>query len=313
MISRHVIISGLRRSGTTIFWGVLASHPEACAIDEPFHPALAAGARENKKGTWDDLAPLLVPEGQITPQAIAPVEELSPTLGTRRTDYLVSLVNSRPQTVTDVVRCWAMGADLRAQLPEAAYVHLVRGVQGWVQGHLMPTGPASWRKRLADAYRRTSFFQRRGFFDNYHYQTIIRAALQQDHPIWRHSHMRPSELLAAPAYMQLMAFWWCANLEIYRDFVVQNPEAPALLTTLEDFSRDPGETLSQLGTISGWSAHDYPLSRVRALRPAYRSTASAWGKAAEKIGIPQVLLTPQGTTADALHTAFRSALERRQS
>jgi hypothetical protein len=91
-------------------------------------------------------------------------------------------------------------------------VHLLREPRAWVQAHLNPTGRYSWRGKISSLYRRATMFSRKGYFNNYHYEDIVTKALEDCHEIWRFVSISPDVLRHQPAYIKLLAFWWCANL-----------------------------------------------------------------------------------------------------
>lgn len=304
---KHVIISGLRRSGTTIFWEVLRSHSGVTGIDEPFHPKLVEGDRSNKKGTWDDLAKILKPFGPLDPVCIEPLEELESVLSGPHKAYFADVLDAHDTTVVDVVRCWNHASELTQCSDNAVFIHMIRGVRGWVQAHLLPTGPRRFRKRVADTYRKATFFRRRGYYNNYHYQTIIDASLQQRDEMWRFSNMSVDALIQAPAFVKLMAFWWCANATTF--LALKEGGHPSKLVFLEDFSHHPKQVLNGIADLSNWDRDEFNTGQVKPIRAPYGSKSRKWQRAADAIGIPKVLLSENQLSSDAVQNAFETALK----
>jgi hypothetical protein len=312
MSCRAILIAGLRRSGTTALWECFRGLPGLAAFDEPFHPALAAGARDNPKGTWRELAEVLAagPDGaqdgaRLQPQAIGPLAELEPRSRPAETAYLGGLLATAPRVVIDEVRVWNR---LPALCPDPAAVltvHLVRDPAGWVTGHLLPTGRGTWRKPLADLYRRARFFTRRGFYDNYHYETIIDAALAQHHPVWKTVALPVERLRRAPAFVKLLAFWWAANLATHRALAAAG--VPRRLVTPREFVGDPRRVLDGILGQAGWDGPAPGTGHVRPTRPEMAAGDPRWTAAAQALGIPAALLAPGGADAARLAAAFDAA------
>lgn len=306
---RMIVISGLRRSGTTALWECFRHHAEIAAFDEPFHPRLAEGARSNPKGTWRELSTFLGSNDSVIPQAIAPLEELEEQSSAEQADYLQSLSAAKSHVAIDVVRCWNRLPSLYPSPTEVLTVQLVRDPLSWVTGHLLPSGKGTWKKALADRYRRASFFSRKGFFDNYHYETIISEALRQDHALWRHVKMTRAQLSKAPAYIKLLAFWWGTNVALFG--ALRNAGAPCMITTLQDLSANPGRVTQSISEAAGWPAEWLNHSHITATRNAVGSTSGQWTDAAAMLGIPEAIVQPGGADAGALECAFEAAAMQR--
>lgn len=300
-----IVISGLRRSGTTALWQCFRGADGVAAFDEPFHPRLASGARDNPKGTWTELATFL--EGtDAAPIVITPEAELAANPDPAETAWLATLSGAAPRVAMDVVRCWNRLPALYTDQDAVLTVHLVRDPASWVTGHLMPSGRGTWRKPLADIYRRASFFTRHNFFDNYHYETITAAALAQDHPLWRAVDMPMADLRRAPAYVKLLAFWWGANLATYQALV--QARAPRRIVTLAEFIADPRSALGAVAEAAGWDAAALRSDHVAPTRLSFGTAHPAWARAARALDIPEGLVAPGGATAAALEVAFDAAL-----
>ncbi len=300
-----VVITALRRSGTTALWQGFRGLPELDCFDEPFHPRLADGARENNKGTWPSLAAFLERSG-AKPVAIAPTAELTARPTSAEIAWMEALSGAAPRVVMDVVRCWNRLPALCSDPDQVLFVMLVRAPAGWVTGHLRPSGNGTWRKTVMDVWRRASFFSRRGFYDNYHYETIIDAALAEEHPLWGSVTMSLQDLRRAPAYIKLLAFWWGVNLATYQSIKVAG--VTRLTLTLDEFSANPDFVMGGILEAAGWKNLNPDLSHVKSTRPSHGVAHPAWSRAARQLGIPAGLFAPGGTTSEALEAAFDAAL-----
>ncbi len=300
-----IVISGLRRSGTTALWQCFRGLDQVQAFDEPFHPRLAEGARSNPKGTWTELA-AFVDAKELTPVAIAPEDELSPDNRPQDRAYMQTLTDAAPRVVMDIVRGWNRVPALYPEPGRVLTVQLIRDPGSWVTGHLMPSGQGTWRKTLADFYRRHSFFTRRGFFDNYHYETIIAEALFQNHPLWGGVAMSVEQLKQAPAYIKLLAFWWGANMASYQ--ALKAAGAQSCIVTLSEFGQAPDPVLAGVLAQAGWSDLHPQTAHVRVSRAPFGTAHPKWLTAARALDIPVSLFAQGGATAQALETAFEASL-----
>ena len=305
-----VLISALRRSGTTVLWQGFRGQPDVAAFDEPFHPRLGEGARSNRKGTWPELADFLNKSGAL-PITIAPEAELAPHPDADEILWMKLLSSAAPRVAMDVVRCWNRLPALCPDPQSVLYVSLIRDPASWVTGHLLPSGRGTWRKRIMDVWRWASFFSRRGFYDNYHYETIITAALASDHPLWGAVTMPLEELRQAPAYVKLLAFWWGGNLATHQ--ALKDAGIARLTVTLGEFSDAPTREMARILAAAGWEDLTPHLSHVTGTRASHRQAHSAWDRAARQLGLPQSLFALGGATAEALEAAFDEALAKGRS
>lgn len=286
-----VLVTGLRRSGTTALWRALA-HGAAFAFDEPFHPRLWDGARQNPKGTWTNLDALWREgPGDLVPgvRPIAPLEELSPAVDPAQAAYLATLLRRPGPVVVDVVRCWNKMAALAPALPPVLVVQLVRSPVAFALSHLLPSGAGSWRKPVGDALRRASALWRRGWYDNWQMETIVNAALAAGHPVWDEAAMPADALAAAPAHVKLLAFWWGANRIMARALATALPGAHAILLA-EDFMARPPRVAAALAAAGGRAVDPAGLAHVRPARAHPLAAAPAFARAFETLGIPAALL-----------------------
>lgn len=304
MKCKAVVISGLRRSGTTALWQCFRNIAQIGAYDEPFHPRLATGERDNPKQTWKELATLLT--GGLAPVAISPRSELERMPSQNEIDYFHDLNRASERTVIDTVRAWNRIPGLYDDQNQTLTVNIIRDPRGWVTGHLLPSGKGTWRKKIANQYRRATFFTRRHFYNNYHYETIINEALRREHPIWNAVLLSNAELQNAPAFIKLLAFWWGVNLASYESLAESG--APFILMTLTEFSVHPDQQLQRILDAAEWRDIVIDSSHVTPTRASHGAHNEAWIDAARALGIPEHILSAEMVSQATLTNAFQQAL-----
>jgi hypothetical protein len=302
---KHVAIHGLRRSGTTILWEAFRTDPALRCFDEPFHPRLAHGARDNHKGTWREMSAHLIDATQ-PPAPINPHDELLAGSTREQIAWLGSLCASHDRVVVDIVRGWNRAPELHAACGPVLTVHLVRDPVSWVTAHLLPTGQKTRLGQVANLYRKHSFFRRHGFYDGYQYETIVNAALAQDHPVFRFVRPSAAALRRAPAYEKLLAFWWGANVTLAQRLA--SACARSLMLTLAEFSRAPEAELRRVAEAAGWAEMRVDTRAVRPVKPAFNVEQPQWQAAAARLGLPEDLFDPAAQDAGRLRAAFEFAV-----
>ena len=313
MSARSIVIYGLRRSGTTILWETLRKDSSTLCFDEPFHPRLWEGERQNAKNTWDELGEYWErnsPQHTHLVQCITSQDELSDKATQQQISYLRDLMRQGQRTAIDIVRGWNKATALLPPDIEAVAVLLLRPPIDWVTAHLLPSGSGTWKKEWADKYRRHAFFSRTGHFNNWQYEEIIDAALKAHHPMWEALPLSTSQLKSEPAFVKLLAFWWCANLITYRQ-LQSRPSSRFHVVTLADFTADPAGQMIGLYKIAGWdlTADGLGYDHVSAPRSAWKSDAPEWHRAFELLGLPPELQDSSKFTASFVEKAFQGAAE----
>jgi hypothetical protein len=292
MNKKCVIIVGLRRSGTTILWEMFRQDKTSTCFDEPLHPQLWCGKRENAKGTWAELGALWndgVEANFSGLDPISPLDELEGQSSLAQQEYLAYLLDRRDQVVIDLVRVWNRLPDLLSAARPAVIIQIVRSPAAWATAHLLPSGSGRWRKPIQEVYRHCSFFSRYGFFDKWHYESIINMALELRHPVWSHGRMSKADLSDAPAFLRLLAFWWASNRRM-RQSLCDYTKGPVRLVTLEDFVRRPKAVIEETYRLAGWQSPSLNFDRVRPVRDGWHSKSRLWREAYELAGIPRKFL-----------------------
>lgn len=151
-VARSVLISGLKRSGTTVLWETFRKDLRNRCFDEPLNPDLWKGRLQNSKGTWNELGEFWerqTPARNAGLQAIYPADELvSSNTGFQR-EYLRSLMLDGSRTVIDDVRIWNRLPDLLPHDVPTVAVHLLREPLNWVTAQMLPGRRRPWPASMA--------------------------------------------------------------------------------------------------------------------------------------------------------------------
>lgn len=312
---RGILISGLRRSGTTVFWESFRQDQNNCCIDEPFHPELWSGLRQNNKDTWTELGEVWG-LGNEPPVAgalpIHPYNELDPPRSVQQYQYLNQFYSSDRRGVVDSVRIWPRLGEFVSHLDSVFVIHLVRHPKTWVTAHLLPSNSnPSWRRKLTNVYRRNSFFRRGGLYNNWHYQDIIEHSFHSTsgQELWRAINLDPSELSSAPAFIKLLAFWWAATVRSEIE-IAQLCADRHMILSMDEFIANPQETIEAIYDRCGW---ELPTSlnfdHVRQQRKSWEGPSVHWEKGMHYTGIPEAIFEAPVFTGKSI----RDCLPRYQS
>ena len=207
-----IIIVGLRRSGTTAFWECFRKDNQLCCYDEPFNPNLVELPRENCKGTRKEFISLYENNPVLFKKLYCPVyphDETRPSFNEHQIEYFKWLLFQRQKgeaVVVDCVRINFKLEDLYRSFPNSVLVHLHRQPIAWISSHMFPSGKGTWRKYLANIYRRMTVWHRKGFYNNWQYQEIIEREIKQGAD-WRAAQINAGILEKFPAVTRLAYFW----------------------------------------------------------------------------------------------------------
>jgi len=307
--SRSVLIAGLKRSGTTILWETLRQDAASLCLDEPFHPDLWAGRRQNGKKTWAELGAAWNREdyatrGDLSP--IQPLDELESHTSDAQRRYLADLQALSERTVIDEVRIWNRLPELLPADGRLVVVHLVRQPENWVTGHMIPL--AKRRKGLAGLLSVARFFRRAGGFNNWHYEDVFNAAIAQNHPMWSSVSIAMGELARQPAYVKLLAFWWASNLVLHRRLAAWSG-GPVLTVSMAEFANDPAGVIARIYGAAGWAMPDtrFDFGAVRPVRPSFKAGSRRWHDAFKNLGMPAAFLADPAMDGSRVAALFDTA------
>ncbi len=292
----QLIIVGLRRSGTTVFWRTIRQDARAVAYDEPFNPLLSDLPREHPKATRTELIHRYQREPDVFRRMFAPIEvseELLSGLSERQTTYLQYLVQSANGSfVIDTTRCHFKIKDLANAFPNAVLVHLFREPQAFVSSHLLPTGSELGRaERMALAARRVDhrirFWSIRRGYDNWGLETL---AGNGDTSLFstrlREREIDPSAVLPLPAVGRGLAYWRLA-FETAQASGALYFNGRFLSIPFERFAEDPRSVLHAIYSKIGVRPPEFDID-VRAPNRGFRPANRRWSDMAQTVGIEQL-------------------------
>jgi hypothetical protein len=285
-----LIILGLRRSGTTIFWRTFRQDRRFLAYDEPFNPFLRVLPSRAGLKAPEEFCRLLDRSPEEFWERYAPIppdEELSEGLTPRQTEYFRWLAESGERVLMDVTRCHYKIAALAELAPRAVLVHLYRPPEATASSHLLPSA-TRLRNRLRRFAHRRAFWTRSGRYDSWQFESIVgRNGRTRFAERLAETGLDPDVVYAMPAVGKLLAYWRVHHERALRDgsrhfgdrFVPQK---------LDDFCADPHSSVSRIYERMGLSLPELDFSRVRPASGPHQPTSPRWRRYAEELGLPRV-------------------------
>ena len=275
-----IIIVGLRRSGTTAFWESFRKNSKLCCYDEPFNPNLSEIPYENAKGTRKEFIKLynLDPEDfRKYFSAIPTLKETDRDLTKGQQNYLRWLISKSQESDGIVIESVRLNFKLKPLYPiltDSILVHLYRNPISWISSHMIPSGKGTWRKFMADIYRKISFWNRQGFYNNWKYQEIIENEISNN-SYWDILDFNSSRLKNEPAIVKLAYFWNWAFKEveqegcrIWGDRFFSVP--------FERFCEEPSSVLSKIYDFAGLKNPSINYSFIRTANRGFKPECSNW-------------------------------------
>lgn len=262
MPPRHVLIFGLKRSGTTIFWRSLSRDPRLTGYDEPFRPDIAffvAAGRDPEANYTEYLArPELVFDTWVPMSE--PFDVLLDRLTGPQRRWLQALTTSAPRTCIDMVRGHARIQQIRRAIPDALIIHLVRDPRCFVTSHLRPKG------RWMSPALPERFFDYRGSFDFWQYHRVCQQLG-----------------FSGPAHVALLRLWKLM-------YGVAAAQSPDLTIRYQDFALDPRATLAPVYERLELDPPDLEYADVHPPRPPHAPEHPGWSAALRALAIPQLMI-----------------------
>lgn len=274
----RLIIQGLRRSGTTIFWRTLRQDTRFVCFDEPFSQQLQYVPCNKRIYNPEEFSRLLQRDGvefweRFTP--IYPNEELRAGFSDKQLAWLRFLAQEGEQVMFDTTRCQFKIQDLKDEAPQAVLVHLHRRPAGQATSHMLPrrSGRYSKFRRWLDQRK---FFTRSGNYNSWQFEKIIGHSPDSLFGYrLREAGIDPQEIYRLPAVGRLMAYWHFCYEKVERDgkaifgsrFVSLN---------FEDFCVDPQRALKSVYDALDMEPAQLDLSAIHPANPPYRDGAAEW-------------------------------------
>lgn len=287
----NIFIVGLRRSGTTVFWRMFRGDDRLLCLDEPFNPLLSDLPRPHEKGTRAEIIDIYESQPDVFRRKFSPIEpkeEIETGLTDGQSEYLTWLLGQNRHVVCDFTRCAFKIEDLHRIDPSAVLVHLHRRPESVATSHLLPSGSGTWRRPLANIARRLSFWWRRGWYDNWNFETIIgQSPDSRFGDILLSDGIDAEAIYQLPAVGRLMAYWAVAYERVER--VGRKAFAANFVSTeYERFCASPLATVTSIYDQTPLSPPEGSTVDVRSPSGPFQPTNRRWGelrKALEKAGI----------------------------
>lgn len=303
----NIVIVGLRRSGTTAFWGMWRQDPRFACYDEPFNHLLSNVANP----AWDEIPhsareyrTLYEADPARFWQTFVPVprhEELQDGLSDKQARYLAWLQGTGEHSCIDVTRCHYKLESLHELDPEAVVVHLYRPPANWVTSVVQPStthikrksNPAIRALRTAQlrtlGYRfRQAFWDARGSHRFKGFDEIIGDHVGSFFGVRLHeAGLDPEAVYALPDVGRLLAFW-----KLHYELVER--EGPRLFgdrflsVNFNDFCRSPSDVLRHVYDRAGLVSPSFDVSRIHPPPPPFAAGDPRWEAYGERFDLPHL-------------------------
>ena len=288
----NLIIVGLRRSGTTVFWRTFRRDSGFTAYDEPFNPKLVTLPEEHRKDTRKEYIDLIDQDPERFWKAFAPIPldgELERDLGADNRSYLSYLTSGHGRVALDTTRCHFKIGDLAAEIPGSTLVHLYREPTALASSHLLPSG---WRlrRRARLASRKLRFWTLSDGYDHWGFQTIIGNGPSSAFGLrMTESGMDAEKTYSIPGAGRLLALWKVFDDEAERAGIEHFGERFISLP-FERFAEQPDAVLDLIYGIMQAPRPAVAMSDVKQASRGFTPGHSRWQALATEVGIGD--LTP---------------------
>jgi len=283
----RLIICGLRRSGTTVFWETWRQDARLTCYDEPFNPRLSELAGPRPTRHPEEFQRLLTADARAFWEkysGIRPRDELIEDLTGAQREYLQYLGGTGEHVTMDVTRCHFKIAALREVAPMAVLVHLFRRPESLVTSHLVPT-PHRTLGALRRFVDRQRFWSRDRSSDYWNLESIIGRS--PGSTVGRRLEtigLDAQDVYRMPAVGRLLAYWRLCHDVVERDgrrwfgddFVSQ---------PFEEFCRSPQRSLAHIYERLELEAPAIDSSRIRAPRGPFQPSSPRWAKYRARLGL----------------------------
>lgn len=303
----NLVIVGLRRSGTTAFWGLFREDERFACYNEPFNQQLRHAGSPGWQGgrhTEREFDTLQRRDPAAFWHHYAPVarhDELKDGLSDQQAHWLAWLQATAEHTCVDVTRCHFKLASLRDVDPDAVVVHLYRPPANWVTSVVQPStahikrldtaAKRLWhttRLRVQAARFRQTFWQTRdghrfkGFDEliGTHEGTYFGVRLAE-------AGMDPAEVYAMPDVGRLLAFWKLHYERVERDGPSLFGER-FLSVNFNDACHNPRAVRDRVYDRLGMTPPAAPPRGIHPPPPPFASRDPRWGDYTRRLGLPDL-------------------------
>ena len=287
----RLIIAGLRRSGTTIFWESFLQDPQLACYDEPFNPLLESLPQTAGIKHPDAFLDLMGKDEARFRRLLRPIrrnEELESTVDEGLERYIEFLAESGESVVLDTTRCHFRLERLAEIAPKAVLLHLYRKPACNATSHLLPSGGHQMLDRMRSAWRRKTFFTRRGHYNNWGFQDLVEGVGES----------RFREYLAAtgidadpyyrmPAVGKLLGLWRVAWEQVENEGR-RLFDGRFVSIDFDRFCIEPEATIAEVYRAMGLPMPAMQFGAVRAPKPPFDAASPHWGRFERELRLPPV-------------------------
>lgn len=285
-----LIIAGLRRSGTTIFWETFRQDPRLLCYDEPFNPNLWVLPGRSGLKAPEEFNLLLDRDPAAFWERFSPIhfsQELREGLSDREADWLRHLGGTGDRVAVDVTRCLFKLAALHAIAPDAVLVHLYRPAESFASSHMLPTSRGR-RGALRKLVHRRGFFTRPGGYNGWSFESIIGNSTRSLFAKrLGEAGLDPEQVYAMPAVARLMAYWKVAFERAEGDgrrlfgerFVSQG---------FDEFCLDPRESVERVYRALGMAPAQLDYGRIHPANGPYQLDSPQWARYRAALELPEL-------------------------
>ncbi|MEA5596128.1 hypothetical protein [Rivularia sp. UHCC 0363] len=287
-----VIITALRRSGSTIFWKCFREVTKAICFDEPFNPKLAQLPREHEKKVYQEYINFLEIYREEFWQSfypIYPLDELKSNLSSDHSLYLQKLLETQNDVVIDTTRCWNKIVSLKEVVGADTYlIHLHRSPASFVTSHLLPSDESGKGAFFRDLKRKNNFWTRIGDFNRWNMEDVMGSQLFSAF----HLQILKNDSLAekfyqSPAAYRLFKFWSIVFDKVEQDgrkFFGQQ----FISINFEDFCSNPTKVLQSAVSVQVGLDFDYDrLPKILPPKKAYMQGNIKWRQVSRYWNLPE--------------------------
>jgi hypothetical protein len=285
-----LIIVGLRRSGTTIYWETFRQDERLLCYDEPFNRYLRVLPAATGLKAPEEFIRLVERDPQLFWEKFAPIpygEELREGLSDGQLDYLRYLGDSGESVVLDTTRCQFKIGALRSAAPDAILVHLYRPPPSHISSHMLPSAPG-WRGTIRKLARRRGFWKRRGNYNGWGFETIIEDAGRSEFvEALREIGLEPERVESQPAVAKLLAFWSINYQRAERDGR-RHFGARFISQSFDSFCREPREAMARAYELLGMPLPQFDFDGIHPPHGPHDPLSPLWNKYSELLRLPEV-------------------------
>ncbi|RME61154.1 hypothetical protein D6779_00595 [Candidatus Parcubacteria bacterium] len=290
-----LFISGLRRSGTTIFWNVIRQDCRFRAFNEPFSPEIRKVADPNWRLLRDfiEFRELMLEDPGSFWELYSPIrctEEIQTGMSDRQKRYLEFLLGSSEHVLIDDTHCQFKLEALKEVAPSLVFVHLFRPPQKFVTSIMlpslsnMPPHPRALLRtgeRVSHKARRkwkeTTFWSRKWSENAWGFDEIM-------YPITKESlfglrlqeqGMDPDIVGEMPAVGKLLAYWK-VNYEHVRAMGSKIFGDRFLSVNLDEYLVNPAPTLESIYRCLGIPFKPLDTGLLKKAKPAFDLGNPKW-------------------------------------